>query len=138
MTESCRGPSTTTFPVVLPNRDSGTRSQHCSKSPSFLQLDVYPTTGTAEATVPPETLNRLIAKYRQSHKGRAGLPKVKPTLKPSAAKQQPKGQAHGTNSAPTSSSKDSDRTQAKGTQSVKRTSREPTLHSKIADKGKSS
>jgi hypothetical protein len=136
---ACEIPSTNAADGVVPlNRDPETRSQHCSTSPSFLQLDVYPTASTTETTVPPETLSRLIAKYRQSHKGRAGLSTVKPTLKQTAANQQPEGQAHGTNSPQTSSSKDSYRSQPKGNQSAKRTSRGPTLHSKIAVKGKSS
>jgi hypothetical protein len=65
--------------------DSETRSQHCSTSPGFLQLDVYPTAGTTEATTVPKALSRLIAKYQESHRGRAGLLGVKPTTNQKAA-----------------------------------------------------
>jgi hypothetical protein len=117
--------------------DSETRSQHCSTSPGFLQLDVYPTAGTTEATTVPKALSRLIAKYQESHRGRAGL-LGEPTTNQKAAGSPTKGPTHGTKYPQTSLSMDSGSTQDKSNQSAKGTSQGTNRHSKRAAKSKSS
>jgi hypothetical protein len=136
---ACEISSTNDADGVVPVKgDSETRSQHCSTSPGFLQLDVYPTAGTTEATTVPKALSRLIAKYQQSHRGRAGLQGVKPTTNQKAAGSPTKGPTHGTKYPQTSLSMDSGSTQGKSNQSAKGTSQGTNPHSKRAAKSKSS